>query len=290
MVEHTDRENGRVRIDALRRAAPVHQSAGLRKPRPTKSCCAPARAWTTAASPCWPRSAARASRSTAGRRSPSSPPAMKSWKSPRRPRSSRFAIPTPTRWRRRWRAPAASRRSCRWRATTVEHTREIVERGLAADLLLLSGGVSAGKYDVVEPVARRPGRGVLLRPRAHPARPAAGFRPRAREVLFRPAGQPFLHHGDIRDLRARRAGTARRPGGSCAPHALRAAHARVPSSGRADALPARAVERRWRGSRRRSQWHGSGDIPALTRANAFLVADPDRAEYSRGELIRVLLK
>jgi molybdopterin molybdotransferase len=37
-------------------------------------------------------------------------------------------------------------------------------------------------------------------------------------------------------------------------------------------------------------WHGSGDIPALTRANAFLVADADRAEYLRGELIRVLPK
>ena len=35
---------------------------------------------------------------------------------------------------------------------TVEETREMVERGLAADLLLLSGGVSAGKYDVVEKV------------------------------------------------------------------------------------------------------------------------------------------
>jgi molybdopterin molybdotransferase len=33
-----------------------------------------------------------------------------------------------------------------------EHTRELVEQGLKADLLLLSGGVSAGKYDVVESV------------------------------------------------------------------------------------------------------------------------------------------
>jgi molybdopterin molybdotransferase len=37
-------------------------------------------------------------------------------------------------------------------------------------------------------------------------------------------------------------------------------------------------------------WRGSGDVPALTRANAYLVADPDRAEYPCGELIRVLLK
>jgi molybdopterin molybdotransferase len=37
-------------------------------------------------------------------------------------------------------------------------------------------------------------------------------------------------------------------------------------------------------------WHGSGDIPALTRANAYLVADPDRAAYARGDLIRILSK
>jgi molybdopterin molybdotransferase len=37
-------------------------------------------------------------------------------------------------------------------------------------------------------------------------------------------------------------------------------------------------------------WHGSGDVPSLTRANAFLVADADRPEYPKGEWIRVLLK
>jgi molybdopterin molybdotransferase len=37
-------------------------------------------------------------------------------------------------------------------------------------------------------------------------------------------------------------------------------------------------------------WRGSGDIPSLTRANVFLVTDPERAEYPRGEYIRVLYK
>ncbi|MGH9559615.1 MAG: gephyrin-like molybdotransferase Glp, partial [Bryobacteraceae bacterium] len=37
-------------------------------------------------------------------------------------------------------------------------------------------------------------------------------------------------------------------------------------------------------------WHGSGDIPALARANAFLVADPDREAWRAGDQIRVLLK
>jgi molybdopterin biosynthesis enzyme len=37
-------------------------------------------------------------------------------------------------------------------------------------------------------------------------------------------------------------------------------------------------------------WHGSADIPALTRANAYVVTDPGRPEYQRGEWIRVLNK
>ena len=58
----------------------------------------------------------------------------------------------------------------------IAHTRELVERGLAADLLLLSGGVSAGKYDIVERVLGGSGRGILFRPRPDSAGPAAGFR------------------------------------------------------------------------------------------------------------------
>ena len=38
------------------------------------------------------------------------------------------------------------------------------------------------------------------------------------------------------------------------------------------------------------EWHGSGDIPSMARANAYLVADPDRAEYPAGDYIRVLPK
>jgi molybdopterin biosynthesis enzyme len=37
-------------------------------------------------------------------------------------------------------------------------------------------------------------------------------------------------------------------------------------------------------------WHGSSDIAALARANAFLVADADRESWEAGDLIRVLLK
>jgi molybdopterin molybdotransferase len=38
------------------------------------------------------------------------------------------------------------------------------------------------------------------------------------------------------------------------------------------------------------RWHGSGDVAALTRANAFLVADADRSEWKAGDLMRALPK
>jgi molybdopterin biosynthesis enzyme len=37
-------------------------------------------------------------------------------------------------------------------------------------------------------------------------------------------------------------------------------------------------------------WQGSGDVPSLTRANAFLVTEPDREHWAAGDWIRVLLK
>jgi molybdopterin biosynthesis enzyme len=37
-------------------------------------------------------------------------------------------------------------------------------------------------------------------------------------------------------------------------------------------------------------WRGSSDVPSVTRANAFLVVDADRAAWQAGDWIRVLLK
>jgi molybdopterin biosynthesis enzyme len=37
-------------------------------------------------------------------------------------------------------------------------------------------------------------------------------------------------------------------------------------------------------------WSGSGDVPALARANAFLVTEPEREAWAAGEMIRVLMK
>jgi len=172
---------------------------------------------------------------------------------------------------------------------TVAHTREIVGQGLGTGLLLLSGGVSAGKYDVVEEVLAGLGAEfyfdrVLIQPgqplvfgRAggtfffglpgNPSSTMVTFEIFARAALELLAGQEevALHMPLARltsDFRHRIGITRFLP-------------ARMSADG-AEVTPV--------------NWHGSGDVPALTRANAFLVADPDRAEYARGELIRVLLK
>ena len=172
---------------------------------------------------------------------------------------------------------------------TVEHTRRAIARGLQADLLLLSGGVSAGKYDLVEQVLAEFGAEfyfdrVLIQPgqplvfgRAAgkyffglPGNPSATmvtFEIFARSALDLIAGQDetALHMPLARltsEFRHRRGLTRFLP-------------ARLSADG-CEVTPV--------------DWHGSGDIPALTRANAFLVADPDRDVYARGELIRVLMK
>ncbi|HWE49638.1 MAG TPA: gephyrin-like molybdotransferase Glp [Bryobacteraceae bacterium] len=172
---------------------------------------------------------------------------------------------------------------------TVEHTRDSIGRGLEADLLLLSGGVSAGKYDVVEEVLAsfdaefyfdrvliQPGQPLVFG-RANnkfffglPGNPSSTmvtFEVFARAALELLAGQDEvdLHMSFARltkDFRHR-------------PGLTRFLPARLSSDG---------------GTVTPVEWHGSGDVPALTRANAYLVTDPDRAEYPRGELIRVLLK
>ncbi len=173
----------------------------------------------------------------------------------------------------------------------LDDTISLVERGLQADLLLISGGVSAGKYDVVERALGETGAEfffdrVLIQPgqplvfgRArdrfffglpgNPASTMVTFELCARAAIELLGGQshselPFLLARLTRDFRHK-------------PGLTRFLPAMLAWSGPQPQLTPVA-------------WSGSGDVPALTRANAFLVADADRAEWPAGELMPVLLK
>lgn len=169
------------------------------------------------------------------------------------------------------------------------HTRELIERGLEADLLLISGGVSAGKYDIVEPVLAGLGAEFYFtRVLIQPGQPLVFGRARGR-FFFGLPGNPASTMVTF-ELFARAAlellaGQEQAP--LHLPYARLAADFRH-KPGLTRFLPAQLSED---GAEiTHLPWHGSSDVPALQRANAFLVADADRAQWVRGELIRVLLK
>ena len=172
---------------------------------------------------------------------------------------------------------------------TVESTREIVAQGLSADLLLLSGGVSAGKYDVVERVLGefsaefyfdrvliQPGQPLVFGKATgkflfglpgNPSSTMITFEVFARAALQLLAGEyeialPMTLARLTRDFKHRPGLTRFLPA--------------ILSPDGSELTPVK--------------WKGSGDIPSLTRANCYLVADPDCPEYARGELIQVLMK
>lgn len=172
---------------------------------------------------------------------------------------------------------------------TEEHTRMMIEQGLTADMLLLSGGVSAGKYDVVEKVLDGLGaRFFFDRVLIQPGQPLVFGRARDK-FFFGLPGNPASTMVTF-EIFARAALELLSGQEEIALHMpfARLTHEFRHKPGLTRFLPARLSANG--GEVTPLHWSGSGDVPALTRANAFLVADPDRAEYARGELIQVLLK
>ncbi len=176
---------------------------------------------------------------------------------------------------------------------TLEHTREIVAQALEADMLLLSGGVSAGKYDVVEEVlAGFGGRFFFDRVLIQPGQPLVFGRaegPAGPRFFFGLPGNPastmvtfeVFARSALELLGGQREAPLHMPWARL----TRDFHHRpgltrfLPASLSADGGEVNPVD-----------WHGSGDVPSLARANAYLVADAARPDYASGEWIRVLMK
>ena len=167
--------------------------------------------------------------------------------------------------------------------------RSLIERGLSFDLLLLSGGVSAGKYDIVERVLADLGaRFFFDRVLIQPGQPLV-FGAVGEKFFFGLPGNPASTMVTF-EVFARAA--LERLGG-CTETPLPLLRARLSrefrhKTGLTRFLPARLSAD---GSTVTPEpWRGSADVPALARANAFLVADADRESWSAGDDIRVLSK
>jgi molybdopterin molybdotransferase len=168
-------------------------------------------------------------------------------------------------------------------------TRELVAQGLEADLLLLSGGVSAGKYDIVEQVLAEFGAQFFFdRVLIQPGQPLVFGR--AREKFF--FGLPGNPASTMVTFELfGRAALELLGGASDAP--LYFSRARLTQDFRHRPGLTRFLPACLSGDGSELTaipWSGSGDVAALSRANAFLVAEPDRESWVAGEWIRVLRK
>ncbi len=171
----------------------------------------------------------------------------------------------------------------------LDETRTLIRQGLEADLLLLSGGVSMGKYDLVEDVFADLGAEIFFtKVLIQPGKPLvfgrAGDKP-----FFGLPGNPistmvtFEIFGRVAlDLLA---GIPDSPL-PFVQAALGEDFSHKPVLTRF--LPAR-LEGSYGSTRVRPvKWQGSGDLAAIARSNCYLVAAADRETWKAGDLIAVL--
>jgi molybdopterin molybdotransferase len=176
-------------------------------------------------------------------------------------------------------------------ADRIEDLGEKIERGLKEDALVLSGGVSMGKYDLVESVLKAMGTEFFFDAVAiRPGKPAVFGICQGKPVFGLP-GNPVstmvtfeLFVAPAIDLL-----------NGAAARALPLLEARLGEAlnekpGMTHFLPARVD---WRGATAEVnalKWQGSGDIAALGKANCFLVIPADREKIATGESVSVWLR
>ena len=181
-----------------------------------------------------------------------------------------------------------------------ERLRELIVDGFDADLLLITGGVSMGKYDLVEQALSeleaeffftgaqiQPGRPVVFGRVPWKEEPSAG---EAFKYFFGLPGNPVSTMVTF-ELFARPIQEAL---GGMTPRKLMWLHARLKSDikvkpGLKRFLPATLSGEFENSEVELVRWQGSGDIAATARANCYMVIPSDREHIPAGEWIPVLL-
>ncbi len=169
--------------------------------------------------------------------------------------------------------------------------RTLISKGLESDLLLLSGGVSAGKYDFVEPVLEDLGaefffRGVLIRP----GKPLVCGIVRGKPFFGLP-GNPVSTFVTF-EIFVRPAISALGGGGFQQPLFLRARLAKPfrQRHGLTAFMPARVNSAGGEPAVELVGWQGSGDLVGTVAANCFLVVHPQQTDLGAGDWVDILLR
>jgi molybdopterin molybdotransferase len=168
-------------------------------------------------------------------------------------------------------------------------TRELIEQGLQADLLLLSGGVSMGKFDVVEQVLQELGAEFFFTQVAiQPGKPLVFGRVGSTPVFGLP-GNPIstmvTFEVFARIAVDRLAGRPESP--------LPFVQAKLGTDFQHKPVLTRFLPAVLAGDYGEAtvnpvKWQGSGDLAAVAQSNCFLVAAAGRASWKAGEWISIL--
>jgi molybdopterin molybdotransferase len=170
----------------------------------------------------------------------------------------------------------------------------LLRKGFQADLLLISGGVSMGKYDLVEQVlASFHARFLFTGVRIQPGKPVVfgEVALHGRSVPFfglpgNPVSTMVTFQLFARPLLDALAGSK--------PQSLPFAQASLKEefttkTGLTRFLPARLGGTHEHPNVELVRWQGSGDLMAAARANCYIVVPPDRERFAAGEAVTVLL-
>ncbi len=180
--------------------------------------------------------------------------------------------------------------------------RQLIEQGLQHDLLMMTGGVSMGRYDLVEQALAelkaeffftgakiQPGRPVVF---GRVSRDAASASPERQSHTYffglpgNPVSTMVTFELFARPMLEALAGMSPRP--------LAFLHARLKSEIKAKTGLTRFLPAIFSGQYANIQvelvpWQGSGDIAARARSNCYVVIPPDREQIAAGEWIAVML-
>lgn len=169
--------------------------------------------------------------------------------------------------------------------------RELITEGLGSDLLLLTGGVSMGKYDLVEQVLTEfDAEFFFTGAQIQPGRPVV-FGRVGEKYFFGLPGNPVstmvTFELFVRPLLYALAGRKPQP--------LIFLHARLKSvirtrTGLTRFLPGIVCGEFANSEVELARWQGSGDVASTARANCYLVIPPDREQISVGEWVAIMRK
>lgn len=169
--------------------------------------------------------------------------------------------------------------------------RGMIEQGLESDLLLLSGGVSMGKFDLVEEVLAELGAEFFFQGTAiRPGKPLVFGRVRGL-FFFGLPGNPvstfFTFELFVRPALARLGGATFEP-----PVFL---HARLAKpfrqkTGLTMFMPARVRNQERDPVVELLTWQGSGDLVGIAASNCFLVIHPDQTELKSGDWVDIMTR